>query len=338
MGEQFFWFYDILIAGTFLGVAYKCTRQGFASSAAGFVGILLSFAAALGLSAGLSEYAYENWIGPGISEKINYSVNDGHVKSTFDSLRTIDMSKAKISGKNLSEINLNPDNAGKVTLDLTNVDLSATGLEKSDLSFFRIDSNMFFFGKIDLGKVNISASELAETDIGTIILSRTLSATLAKSSDGVYDQLSGIMENVIPGFSKASEGSTDLVAKLIANIIKTDSATLEEAINDNLVKPVLIIPVRALIFSIIFAIISVVCSILAKSLRLVNSIPVVGKLNTFLGALLGVVEAAVAVFMVCIGVGLLISLTGDNITFLNTPTVNETKLFKHIYFLDFLKF
>ncbi|MDR0197352.1 MAG: hypothetical protein LBI36_03950, partial [Oscillospiraceae bacterium] len=286
MGEQFFWFYDLLVVGIFLGVTYKCTRQGFVSAAAGFVGLLLSFAFALGLSAGLAEYAYENWISGGISEKINYTVkDDGSAKATFDSLREIDMSKAKISGRSIEEIlPLVPDSSGKVTVDLSAVDLSQTGLESADLSFFLVDSKSIFADKIDLGMVNISSSELAENDVGTIILSKALSGILKKSSADAYRRLTEIMEGVIPGFSKAAEGSADLVAKLIVSIVKTDSSTLDEAINKNLVKPVLIIPVRALIFSVIFAIISVVCSIAVKSLRLVNGVPVVGKVNTLFGA------------------------------------------------------
>jgi len=338
MGTQFGWFYDVAIAAVAVGVIYKCARKGFISSLAGFVGTVLSFALALFLSGTLAEYTYSEFVYKGVSEKITYSAANekSTVKKTLDGLKAVDMSKALISGKSISELNLEPDSAGKVTLDLTDVDLSQTGIKKTDLTFFGIDNKTVDYKKVNLSKINIKAAEI--DDIDAIILAKTVSVTMLKNSEASHAQLTKIMEEVLPGYSKATEGGTDLVAKMIAGVIKTDSDNLADAVNASLVKPAMIVPIRVLIFSLIFTLTEIIFAVIVKSLGLVNGIPVIGTVNTVLGVFLGILEAAVAVFTVCIGIALIISITGDNIIFLNTLTINQTHIFKHIYFLDFLDF
>lgn len=338
MGTQFGWFYDVMTVAVVIGVIYKCARKGFMSSLAGFIGTVLSFVLALCLSGMLAEYVYDSVVYDGVAEKINYTAENqkSSVKTALNGLRSVDMTKAKVSGKSIAELNLEPDSAGKVTLDLTDVDLSETGIKKTDLTFFGIDNRIVDYKSVNLSKVNIKAADI--DDIDAVILAKTVSVTMAKNSEKAHTQLSGIMEEVLPGYSKATEGGTDLVAKMIAGVIKTDSDDLKSAINASLVKPVLIVPIRALIFSLIFAITELVFAMVVKSLGLVNGIPVIGAVNTILGVFLGIFEAAVALFTVCIGVALIISITGDNIIFLNTLTINQTNVFKHIYFLDFLNF
>jgi len=338
MGTQFGWFYDVAVVAVAVGVIYKCARKGFMSSLAGFIGTVISFVLALWISGSLAEYTYNEFVYKGVAEKINYSAasEKSSAKKTLADLKEVDMSKALISGKSISELNLEPDSAGKVTLDLTDVDLSQTGIKKADLAFFGIDNKKVDYKNVNLSKVNIKASET--DDVGAIILAKTVSVTMAKNSESAHAQLTKIMEDVLPGYSKATEGGTDLVAKMIAGVIKTDSDNLADAINTSLVKPAMIVPIRVLIFSLIFAITEVIFAVVVKSLGLVNGIPVIGTVNTILGVFLGLFEAFVALFTVCIGIALIISITGDNIIFLNTLTIKNTHIFRHIYFLDFLDF
>jgi len=340
MGTEFWWFYDILAVAITVGVVYKCTRKGFMSSIAGFIGTVVAFAGAILISASLAEYVYDNFIYGGIAEKIVIvsEETDSSMKAAFNGLRNIDMSKATVSGKSLAELNLEPDDAGKVTLELSSVDLSETGIRKTDLSFFGIDVRKVNFKDMNLNKLNIKAKELEETDIGTIVLSRTVSSLMLKSTESMHGQITKMMEEVVPGYSKATEGGTDLVAKMLAAVIKTKSDDLKTIINDELVRPTLIVPVRAMLFAVLFAVIEVIFSLIVKSLGLVSGIPVIGTINTLLGCALGLFEAAFTLFVISIGIGLLISITGDNIIFLNTMTINRSKIFTHIYNMKFLNF
>jgi len=340
MGTEFWWFYDVMTVAIVVGIVYKCTRKGFMSSIAGFIGTAVSFIAALLISGSLAGTVYDNFVYEGIAEKINFTSESktGTAEMAFLGLRNIDMSKALVSGKPLGELNLEPDDAGKVVRDLE-VDLSNTGIDKAKLNFFGVDTSKTDFKDIKL-KIEVKAHELEETDIGTIILAKTVSNQMLKTADKSHGQLKDMMEKVVPGYSKATEGSVDLVAKMLVAVIKDKdkSYDLKAVINENLVRPTLIVPIRALIFALAFALIEVVFSLIVKSLGLVSGIPVIGTVNTILGAALGIFEAAVALFVVSIGVGLLISLTGDNIIFLNTMTINNTKIFGYIYRMEFLNF
>ncbi|MCL2037199.1 MAG: CvpA family protein [Oscillospiraceae bacterium] len=345
MGTQFFWFYDILLIGVFVAIIYRSTRRGFASGVVSLAGLLLAFVVALGLSAPIADSIYNNWVRPGVIEKITYensSNQNGTVNDAFSALRNTDMSKAIISGKTMEEFKAGMvvDAAGKTSLDLTAVDLSRTGLYDGDLGFFGIDAKKDFAesDSLNLGRVDINVSKLAVNELEDIILSRAVSMKIAEKSVANHEQLNQILDDTVPGFSKIVTGSVDLVSSLLINIINSESDSLESAVSDTLVKPVIIIPVRTLIFACIFAVISVIVSFVARALRLVRGIPAIGRLNSFLGGLLGAAQAVVVIFIICIGVRIIISLTSNNLIFLNTLTIDETGIFRHVYGLNFLNF
>jgi len=339
MGLQFFWFYDILIVAIFLAVVYRCTRAGFASVLVSFAGIFLAFAFALMLSAPIANAVYDSAVKPGVVEKIDYSENETSMSTAFDTLRNTDMSKAVIRGQSMEEFtaSLEPDESGKVHMDLTNVDLSRTGIMSGNLEFFGIN-DISDFNALNLGRVDISPSMYANNEVHDIILARAVSQQIANKAHANHEQLNGILDSTIPGFSRVATGSTDLISMLIIGIINSESDSLYSAIDDNLVKPVLIVPIRTLLFVIIFAIVSIVVSFVAKALRIINKIPILGRLNSLLGGVLGSVRAVVVIFMVCLGVRVLISLTSNNILILNTMTIDETYIFQYFYYLRFLNF
>ena len=342
MGTHFFWFYDVVLVAVFAGVVFRCTRQGFAMGIVGLVGSLLAFIIALGLCTPISNNIYDNFVQPGIMEKISYeapTANKGSVEAAFATLRDADMSKALISGKTIEEfqMEIKSDEAEKISLDLYEVDLSQTGIAEGDLSFFGIDA-VFALAPSNPGKVDINASEYANNELEDIVLSRVVSHRISERAKSNYEELDAILTDTIPGFSRVSKGSTDVVSMLLLGVLTNGADSLESAVNDNLVKPVLIVPFKTLVFVILFSLITFLITLIAKSMQVVNNIPFVGKVNHLLGAALGIVQAAVIIFLICIGVRIIISLTADNIILLNTMTIDETYIFKHIYGLEFLRF
>ncbi|MCL1867064.1 MAG: CvpA family protein [Oscillospiraceae bacterium] len=348
MGTEFFWFFDILIAGIFVAVIYKCTRQGFASGLVSFAGMFLPFILALALSLPVAGAIYDGFVSPGVNEKIaaytegaSESVSETSMMTAFTALQKADISKAFINGKSMNEFKsgIETDSSGKVDLDLVVVDLSGTGIAESDLGFFGI-TDTSELNTVNLGKLSVSKAELNANDIEDIILARAVSQKISEKASSKYEMLDKIINDTVPGFSKAAGGGggLDMVAKLLVSIIHSESDSLESAINGKIVRPMLIVPIRALVFTIIFVGASIAISLIAKSLRFVNRIPLLGALNSFLGLLLGIVQALVVVFLVCIGFRIIISLTANGIIFLNTMTIDETFIFKHIYYLDILKF
>ena len=88
----------------------------------------------------------------------------------------------------------------------------------------------------------------------------------------------------------------------------------------------------------LFALLMCVLNLATKALKVLNKIPVIGGVNVILGVVLGAVEAAITVFLVCIGVQVTVTLTDNSLIFLNTMTIDQTILFRHVYYFDFLNF
>lgn len=340
MGTQFFWFYDLLLVAVILGITFKCLKRGFASEVVGLITVVLAFIGAFYFSAVSAEFVYEKLIEPNVNSYIEEQFDELVGDNVFLSLSKVDTSKIKINGKYVTETQAVADSAGKYTLDLSNMDYSETGLSELDLSFFGIDSEALDFSKMSIGKTNITASELQEAELGDIVLSRTLAFTM--TNNALYSTLFDIsksLESWIPQISDNFDlTGGNAVATLIRSLIESGNTSITQSVCDDYVRPAVMLPLRALLFILIFGIIALALSAVTRVLRIVNKIPVIGFVNSLAGAVVGLLEAAVAVCLICIAIRILIMITGNTIVFLNTMTIDETIVFKYIYHLDFLNF
>jgi hypothetical protein len=146
------------------------------------------------------------------------------------------------------------------------------------------------------------------------------------------------LSDTLPGVNRASEGSVDLVAAMILDVLGNDATDLVTVIDTHMVRPMTTLPIRLLVFAILFALVSIGVSALSNATHLVDYISIVGRINTLLGAALGLTLAALVIFITAIAVNVIISLTGDNIIFVNSMTVEQTYLFRHVYNIGFLNF
>ncbi len=335
MGTQFFWFYDLLILAILLAVTFRCYKRGFVSVIVGFVAIAVSFFVALYTSDTVTNIIYDNFIDDQVTEYINNGIDDLGGDNALLKLSEADTSQILINGMSISELNTELDSAGKITLDLSSVDFSKTGISDIDLSFFGINDE-FDFSKINIGKVNIMPSELDKHDIGTVVLAKTLSHTM-KSETG-YGNLVSIAENIseIAPFLNGGSSNEDYVSGLICTVIETSSDDIAASMMESFVKPLIISPLHAVVFILIFTVCAVLLSIIARCLKIVNRIPVIGKINSFFGAVVGILEGVIIIVIVCVVIHIIISLTGNTIILLNTVTIDSTLIFKYIYNLEIL--
>ena len=350
MGTQFFWFYDVILAAILCGTVYMCVCAGFVKKSAGLLGAIIAFAVATFASAPAAAAVYDNWVAPGVMEKVTYTASaapggatdasGSSAKAAFDTLRNVDMSKALIAGRTIEEIRNDAviDEQGVLTLDLTNVDLSNTGILSGDLSFFGIEV-LFYRVPATIGKVDISAADYAKYELEDIILAKMISNQIIEHPKSNHEVLLKNLEDTIPGFSKIMGSGMDSISLLILNIITNYSSdSLAEMVSDNLVKPAVMVPIRALFFALLYALTGVLIAFIARKAELVNSLPIVGRVNAVLGGVVGIGQAAIAIFLVCIIVKVIITLTGNSVIFLNTMTIDETFVFRHVYNLKFLSF
>jgi len=336
MGTEFFWFYDLLIVAIFLGITFRCYKKGFVSSVVSLTAVAGAFLIGLLLSGVIASAVYDNFIKERAEEYISESIEQIVDDSVFIALPTIDASMILIRGVPLHEINMTPDTVGNIDLDLTNVDLSQTGIENLNLEFFGIKPESL--SSINAGRAVITPAELAKSDIETLVLAKILANTLQESSEYIIiESTAQLINDLLPQISKSlSGGVNDAVSEIIVAVIESEDNSITNTLLDNLITPVIMLPLRTLIFFIIFVIISIALSFAAKAFSFVNRIPLIGAVNSLLGIAVGILISALVIFLVCIFVKILITITGNTIIFLNTMTIEQSYVFKYIYNFNLL--
>ncbi len=344
MGTQFFWFFDIVIVVLAFVFIFKGIKRGFVAEIAALVSLVVAFAVSLPLSGTLANAIYESVIKDAVSDEINNQIGSVLENSVIEKLQNLDMSSAKVNNRDLSELVSKPDSAGKISVDLSNLDLSGTGLKNIDLEAFGIDSKTFDYSAVNLGTVVMSADDVNNYGLETMVLSTLLSDNMVNGT--AYGSICGAVEEMaesvpflMEGVSESvTSGDRTIIQDIVLSVLDTKSEDFAKSITDNMIKPILLVPVRALIFVILFIIINIVLCLIVKMLKGVNKIPLVGGVNKLLGAVAGAVEGIIVIFLVCIFINVVINLTDNGLIFLNTMTIDETMIFKKIYYFEFLDF
>lgn len=343
MGTQFFWAFDIAVIIILLVFLFNGMRKGFLSVLMGIVSLVVAFAVALPVSEVAAKAVYDGIIEKAVTEEINEQLSSALNTSVLSQLKAMEIHKAKLNGKPLSEITLTPDSAGKARLDMTKLDLSETGIEKIDASAFGITDDMNF-SAMNLGYVEFTSEELDKYGKERAVLGAILAENLSNGS--AFPSISATlnsMENALPSFMSGitesiTSGESAVKRQIVLCILDTDTQNFAETITDNLVKPIILVPVRALIFTVIFVIILIILTLLTKLFKKINDIPIIGGVNKVLGAVTGLIQGFIVIFVICIFTQLIISLTDNSLMVLNTMTIDETSIFRKIYYFEFLDF
>ena len=154
-----------------------------------------------------------------------------------------------------------------------------------------------------------------------------LDAIKDKVPDSVYNEAKKYLDN--------SKNSINDIIKALNNPSKEKGA---KELTEIVVEPFVLMIIKIIVFIIAFTllmfIVRFVSTVLSKSL---NMVPLVGPLNTFLGGAFGFAQGAIIIIVAVLAIKLLVSLTNNQILVFNTPTIEETYIFKHIYDIKLFK-
>lgn len=343
MGTEFFWFYDVILAAVLIGTVLLGFKKGFVRMLLSLVSIVIAFAAALIISGGVAGWVYDGFVQKPLEETISNTINETFGNNVIKQLSDVDMSVVRINGKKPAQLSLKPDDAGKITLNLNKLDLSKTGIGKIDLSVFGYDSKTDF-SSLNLGTVQFYETDLKEHGIEKMLLSKVLAADI-KNTDAVK-AVSAVTDKVnetLPMLGISSDLVDQIDSTIVSDVILSVLESAEnpgKSVLDNIVKPLVLIPIQTLIFTILFAVILFVLSLIIRATSIINKVPVLGKLNEVLGGVMGILQGVVVIFVIVIGVHLAVSISNNSLIFLNEMTINKSFAFSTVYnfpFLDFLK-
>ena len=111
----------------------------------------------------------------------------------------------------------------------------------------------------------------------------------------------------------------------------SDTISRAAAMTNSVIAPIVISLLKAIVFCVIFGVLSMAVNRLSQVLHTVNAIPVIGGINSLLGGVLGLVQGMLYVFVLAAVVWILISVTGDSLSFITNKIINDSHLFKYFY-------
>lgn len=114
-------------------------------------------------------------------------------------------------------------------------------------------------------------------------------------------------------------------------LITQEKESMIRIVEREIIKPVMIKTVKAVLFAVTFAVVMIIVSIVSYAARVVRKIPVVNSADSFLGTIIGLLQGLMYTAVVNFGVSLFIKFTSDANEYLNTAVVSETYIFEFLY-------
>lgn len=139
-----------------------------------------------------------------------------------------------------------------------------------------------------------------------------------KSAVGAIPALSAVFFD-FSGVEASLDGAVNLESSKIASVVES-----------SVIRPVVEPLLQTVIFIATLIILMLVVTLLAKGSKAFNRVPVIGGINSFLGALMGIINGGVLLCAAAAVISLIISAKGSS-QYLSADIISNTYLFKWIY-------
>lgn len=340
MGQEFAIVFDVVIVVLIVGSFFAGWKNGFAKVIIGMAAVIVAFGCAMWFSEPIASAVYTNFIEKKVEEQIDNAVGAGLKAIDLGGIPDIDFSKVEISGVPVTAITPNYAGTGKAVIDLSDVDLSKTGISKEDVDALGSGKDIDL-SSINAKTVNFSMDDIEKYGLGKLAVAQVVAVNLSHRSD--FNGLSEIAETIgkyVPGMSDTanSEALGVSAARTLALTMIETKNNIKDSVIDGIVAPNCIIVIRTIAFILIFALVSILVGVVANLTKLINKVPVIGKANAIAGGIAGLCEGIVAVFVICLIVRFIVSLSGGDVILFNQTSIDSTFVFKRFYEFDFLNF
>lgn len=341
MGTQFAYIYDVVILAVLAVAIFSGVRRGFVSAVISMAAVVVGFLCAMAFSTPLSEAVYSAAVEQPVNDAVSSALDESMGSLTLSGLSGMDYDSVKISGTPVSEINPDYSGTNKAVFDLSSVDMTGTGFENADLSMFGFD------GTEDMSSLNGRTAEFTMEDInskglGRLVTAQVIAVQLKDSS--AFSEVSEYIRTVGEAVPAVFGGMADSInsgeisaLRSIVLIMQDSSASVKTAVVEHIIRPGFMLVAETIFFVVIFVVVSALLGIIAALAKVVNKIPVIGKLNGFLGGCAGAVKGMLAIFLLCIAVKMVVGMTGGEVIMLNDTTIQSTAVFRYIYDIEFFK-
>lgn len=123
-------------------------------------------------------------------------------------------------------------------------------------------------------------------------------------------------------------------AGLIKSLEESTNGVVEnlgDVISSTIVAPVVTAVLQMLFCLLIFIICVIIVKMVAALFKGFYALPILGPMNSILGAVLGILEAAIAIYILALVASIVISFTANGLAWLNSDVIQSTVLFRWFY-------
>lgn len=177
-------------------------------------------------------------------------------------------------------------------------------------------------------------SRVCASLIYTTAIQPALLTSIKDSVENAVDTESVIegLKNAVSGIPALSAVFFDFsgVEQTLDSAVGLKSSEIASVVEAGVIRPVLEPLLQTAIFIASLIILLLVVSLLAKGSKSFNKVPVIGGINGFLGALMGIINGGVVLCAAAAIISFIISAKGEN-QYLSADIISGTYIFKWIY-------
>lgn len=134
----------------------------------------------------------------------------------------------------------------------------------------------------------------------------------------------------ISTFASEYVGPLDQVKDSIIATTPT-TADLANVVVDTVIAPIATMLLQTIVFLVLFILFCIIVKLLTRTLKFIDKVPLVGTANAVLGAVFGVLEAFLFLFLFTTVIAFIIQISGNQLDSINQNIVNQTYVFKILY-------
>ena len=179
-----------------------------------------------------------------------------------------------------------------------------------------------------------ASSPLANTTYDKIIEPSMVSKIEKTSAEGT-DAVSQKLWDSLPGIVKNNSGSLGVTKEKFDNKVSSSiSESVSDSakkISDGVLRPIITKILGAFYSTVLVIVLIIVFKFLAKVINKLFKISFIGKINAFLGGVVGAFKGVAVALIFCIAVSLIISITGKSIWIFSPENIDSSYLFKYLY-------
>ncbi len=177
-------------------------------------------------------------------------------------------------------------------------------------------------------------SRVCASLIYTTAIQPGLVSTIESSIENAVDTESVIdgLKNALGAIPALSAVFFDFsgVEESLNGTVNLESSKIAAVVESSVIRPVVEPLLQIVIFIAALIIFMLVVTLLAKGSKVFNRMPVIGGINSFLGALMGIINGGVLLFAAAAVISLIVSANGSS-QYLSADVISNTYLFKWIY-------